>query len=141
MGPERRPGGYVSIHERRMELFERSILGPGRRPLPGGEAGHDGETIELRSIPGLIAGFVGLAIQGVSAAFPYLLAAWFAPAWFLVVQYLAWALGMRMAMRSREDHPWLALAVPFVSIGSWTVAISIGTSMLGWDGGRVTGAR
>ena len=137
MDDHHRPTGYVSSHERRLELWERSVWGHRHGahtgPTAGGELGGDFETIEVDSIPGLVAGFVALALQGVSAAFPYLLAAWIAPLWFLGIQYVVWALGFRLAIHRREAHPWQTLAIPVVSVAVWLLAIYLGTSMLGWQ--------
>jgi hypothetical protein len=134
--PYERPTGYVSIHERRLELMERSIWNRAPARGAGGDLGGDFETIEIDSLPGLVAGLVGLAIQGVSAAFPYLLAAWIAPLWFLGIQYLVWALGFRAAIRRRDEHPWQTLAIPLVSIALWLLALYLGTTQLGWQPAR-----
>jgi hypothetical protein len=134
--PYERPTGYVSIHERRLEMIERTIWSRPAARDAGGDLGGDFETMEIGSIAGLVAGFVGLAIQGVSAAFPYLLAAWIAPPWFLGIQYIGWALGFRAAVRRRDEHPWQTLAIPLVSIALWLVALYVGTTQLGWQPAR-----
>jgi hypothetical protein len=129
---QHRPRAYTSIHERRLELIERSIVG-GRRGDREPIAPKDDELIVIDSVAGLIAGLVGVAIHGVSAAFPMLLAAFVAPLWFLVAQYAVWAVTLRLAIRMRERHPWVTLAIPLVTIAAWVLALDVGMQRLGWS--------
>jgi hypothetical protein len=131
---ERRGGGYVSIHERRLELWEGRIWHHTRHGDPARLAELDGdtETIEIDSVGGLIAGFLGVALHGILAYFPYLFTLFVAPLPVIVGVYASWAVMLRVAVRRRETHPWLVLALPIVEVAVWFGVMQLGWTQLGW---------
>lgn len=84
------------------------------------------------SVAALIAGCVGIALQGVMAYFPLLLTFFVAPLPVTLGVYAAWLILLRVAVHQREPHPWLALAIPIASAASWVLLILVGTEQFGW---------
>jgi hypothetical protein len=75
------------------------------------------------------------------AYFPYGLALFSAPLPVIIGQYVAWAALLRLAVKQREDRPWLSFLVPIVSLAAWLVMMYVGMTHLGWSPIRIYAPR
>ncbi len=78
-----------------------------------------------------VAGWVGLVLL-FPLLFLYAVSELVAPVWAVVVFLAIWVVLMVVAVRLVRQRPWVVLALPFVGLAVWFVALLLGEALLGW---------
>jgi hypothetical protein len=91
----------------------------------------DTVTDRRRSVPALIAGWIGLAAH-LATVFLYLSSGLVVPAWALAMLLLIWVALLGLAIRLLRTRPAFALLVPVAAFVIWYAVILAGGAWLGW---------
>lgn len=78
------------------------------------------------------AGLLGAA--GLVVIFPlYLSSGLAAPLWAIALLLLFWAALATLAVRWWRTRPAWILVLPFIGVGVWVLALTLGENLLGWQ--------
>jgi hypothetical protein len=84
------------------------------------------------STAGRVMFVVGVVVQ-VLIVYPMATLGLVAPPWAVFALLAVWAALLIVAIRQRNDRPWLALVVPVVTIVIAWAAVAAGGEFLGWQ--------
>jgi hypothetical protein len=74
-----------------------------------------------------------VGIAGMLPVLPFYLASGLvAPAWAVVALLACWAGVTYLGFRLRRVRPYLVVALPFVAMAWWFLALTVGEAWLGW---------
>ncbi len=77
-----------------------------------------------------VAGMLGL----LASSFLYLSSGLVAPLWAIALLLAFWFGLLALAVRWFRTRPWWVLALPFVGVAVWWLALTTGEQQLGWTG-------
>lgn len=78
-----------------------------------------------------MARWVGL-ILFVALSWLYIFSGLLAPTWGVAVLWALWIVQLGILIRVWRAHPWVVLAIPFVSYLIWAGVLLVGDVFLGW---------